>query len=675
MPFFITQAEKAETGERPKIDDDWRAFLDTVPAMVWLSDAQGRLLYVNEAWRTTTGLDLKTFHLVDVWTLVFPEDRERLRQASAGFNGEAASFEFRLRQANGTFRWTHERVKPWLHADGRLLGYMGSAIDVHTHKEHERRLAIIALRQTSLTHFSRLAMVQTSVEEVNREALRLFCEHLSLPGGLLFLQEEEAGPLRLAATHDLDPTSEPPLFAAGTPTGVTLDYPEDAAAFPVPEEWLAKHGWDVGVAVPVDPQAPHVGWIVGLRSEEGGPSTGMLHYAHDLAGILAITHARHRTQAKLREGEERALVVQKMEAVGLLAGGVAHDFNNLLTAIRCFAELLREDVTAPDQRMRIDDILHASSRATHLVRQLLAFSRQEMPQAEALDLNTLLDNLRGFIRSLLSEHVRIEIKPGEHPAWCQADGKLLEQVIFNLCLNARDVMPTDGVLTLSVSSGPDGPDGARRVRLSVADTGAGIPMEARGRLFQPFFSTKARGRGTGLGLATSLGIVRSFGGDLTYESTLGQGTVFFIDLPEIADPLAEYLETPAEPGERSRARIMLVEDDELVRSVTRMLAESCGHEVTSFGGSLEALAWATETRLAEIDLLVADIVMPEMNGHELSLRLREIKPTLKLLFMSGYVDDVSALRAMSQPGVFFLSKPFSSEEFTTKLAAALEAKA
>ena len=672
MPYFLRHLSPVGTTAEPVFDPAWGRFLDTLPAMAWLADAKGRLLYANEAWRETTGLRGDTRDLDRLADLVHPEDRERLGGTRQIHSGGSTAFEFRLRRADGEYRWVLERIHAWRDAKGAQVGFIGGAVDIHEQKRHEQRLSLIALRQTSLACFGRFILEQTDIETVSNEAVRLFCEHLRFPAGLLVRGDPEGIEVPRVCCARGFPSGVAPVAAVLPTTGVTRHYPEDGADFPVDIAWLEAGGWRHGLAVPVDPMAPARGWFIGLsaESQEIPPS---LNYARELAAIFAVAETRDRAERDLRSGSERALQIQKMEAVGLLAGGVAHDFNNLLTAIRCFAELLRDDLPGETQRGRVDDILHAASRASHLVRQLLAFSRHEVVQPEPVDLQTLVDNLRGFIRSLLSEHVRIQFNLGEEPAWCHADPKQIEQVLFNLCLNARDVMVVDGTLTVSVGPGPASPSGERRVRLSVGDTGAGIPPEVQARLFQPFFTTKPRGRGTGLGLAASRAIAREFGGDLTFDTEPGKGSVFHLDLPEVANPYAiEPEPEPASVPSRSAGRaILLVEDDDLVRAVTTLLAESFGHKVTAFGDSGEALAWAEREGLATVDLLMTDIVMPGMSGHTLSKRLRELRPDLPVLYMSGYVDDEETRAAIAQPGVLFLAKPFSHHDLAARLEAAL----
>ncbi len=670
MPYFLRHLVKAAPAHAPAItlDPAWGQFLDTLPAMVWLADIRGQVIYVNEVWREATGLRVSDEFARRLEEMVHPEDRERLGGSGAGRLGGSTAFEFRLRRADGTYRWVLQRIRPWRDAKGVALGFIGSAVDIHEQKRHEQRLSLIALRQTSLACFGRFILEQSDPAVVAGEALRLFCDHLHLSAGVLLRPAEGGEAHVVAAARGLAAHPAPP-FVPPAREGLTAQFPDDPDEFPIPLEWLAAEGWAYGVAVPVDPQERAFGWFVGFARQRPDPSPS-IHYARDLAAIFAVAQARERAERRLRESNERALQLQKMESVGLLAGGVAHDFNNLLTAIRCFAELLREDMPDETQRARVDDILHASSRASHLVRQLLAFSRHEVVQPEPVDLVSLVDNLRGFIRSLLSEHVRIEFELGPDAAWCDADPKQIEQILFNLCLNARDAMLVEGVLRVRVGPGPLSASGARQVRLSVADTGPGIPPEVRARLFQPFYTTKPRGRGTGLGLAASRSIAREFRGDLTFESEPGRGAVFHLDLPEIACPLvARPLEEDAAPAPQPARTILLVEDDDLVRAVTSLIAEALGHKVMPFGDGNEALAWAEGGGLASVDLLLTDIVMPGVSGHTLAQRLRAIRSNLPVLYMSGYVDDEATREAIAQPGVMFLAKPFSHQDLATRLHA------
>jgi PAS domain S-box-containing protein len=664
MPFFLRFiAPGKSVSAKAVFDPSWGVFLDTVPAMIWVADSRGRVLFANAAWREATGIRGKLGELAD---LVHPEDQERLGASGAVPSGGSTSFEFRLRRADGEFRWVLEQIRPWYDGKGAHLGFIGSGVDIHEQRRHERRLSLIALRQTSLACFGRFIVEKSDMAVVAAEAVRLFCEHLAFQAGFLIRPGVEESMVPAIVCARGLPDGVVPVLLPFPASGMPRHFPEDAEGFPVDAEWLAADGWRHGLAVPVDPTAPELGWFVGL-SREAPDAPPSLIYARDLLSIFAVAEARQRAERDLRAGSERALLIQKMEAVGLLAGGVAHDFNNLLTAIRCIAELLREDLPDEAQRSRADDILHAASRAGHLVRQLLAFSRHEVVQPEPVDLQTLVDNLRGFIRSLLSEHIRIDFALGEQPAWCQADPKQVEQVLFNLCLNARDVMIVEGTLRVSVGPGPVSAAGAKQVRLSVADTGPGVPPHVAGRLFQPFFTTKPRGRGTGLGLAASRSIARGFGGDLTFETEAGRGTVFHLDLPELSNPYGMGSESaPAAPASGRKCSILLVEDDDLVRTITRLLAESFGHKVVPFGD-----AWAEQGGLDTVDLAMTDIVMPGMSGHALAKRLRRLRPDLPLLYMSGYVDDEETRAAIGQPGVAFLAKPFSNHEFANRIELAL----
>ncbi|HEX2101680.1 MAG TPA: ATP-binding protein, partial [Candidatus Synoicihabitans sp.] len=443
--------------------------------------------------------------------------------------------------------------------------------------------------------------------------------------------------------------------------------------FPISSDWIESHGFRGGFAIPIGVGSQADGYLAGFSLNEAEQAGANLLFARNLSHFVQTMLVRDRARSAQRESSERALQSQKMEAVGLLAGGVAHDFNNLLTAIRCFGELLREDLTRDADRAKMDDILHAANHASHLVRQLLTFSRKNVQEPETIEMSQLLEDLRSFLRSLLSENIAFEINLSEQPAYIRADHNQIEQIIFNLCLNARDAMPAGGRLILSVAlreideTHPRLTPG-RYVELRVTDNGSGIPPEVQSRVFEPFFTTKAHGRGTGLGLSTCFNICRAAGGDISLVSALGVGTEFTILLPE-SEPV-ESMEPIDEPAgiNVGSGRIMVVDDDDMVRAVATSLLEALGYKVTAFGSSESALAYGATPDFQNIQVLVTDIVMPGLNGHGLSRQLSELNPKLKTLFMSGFIEDQSIQNAILDPSVMFLAKPFSTAELAEKVA-------
>jgi|GEM_PF-4031021 len=376
-----------------------------------------------------------------------------------------------------------------------------------------------------------------------------------------------------------------------------------------------------------------------------------------------------------KTNEQRSHQTQKMEALGLLAGGVAHDFNNLLTAIRVFADLLREDLQDTEHVSNIDNIIHGCSSAGYLVKKLTSLSRHEIVQPEHMNLNILIDELRSFVRSLLSEHIDINVSLAPEPAWVDIDRKQLEQVFFNLCLNARDALTAEGALSISVErittiepvSEILGP--GDYIRLTVADNGRGIDEATKARVFEPFFTTKPKNKYTGLGLATCASIARESKGDITLKSELGHGAAFHIWLPEI---IAQTKPCPSPVASDSWAErdivILLIEDDEMVRSVSSLLIELLGHRVVSFDNGASALSYAEENGIDDITLVVTDILMPGMYGLEIAQRLLSLRPELPVLYMSGFADDPKTELAVAKTGSFFLGKPFSREKFAAKIA-------
>ncbi|HET7676435.1 MAG TPA: PAS domain S-box protein [Candidatus Limnocylindrales bacterium] len=389
-----------------------------------------------------------------------------------------------------------------------------------------------------------------------------------------------------------------------------------------------------------------------------------LRDAGEVIGVIGIAldvTDQARLEAQLRQAH-------KMEAVGRLAGGIAHDFNNLLTAILGNAALALSELPAGHaSRSEVEQIRAAAERAAALTGQLLAFGRRQLTRPRSIDLQSVVDGLEPLLRRLLGEHIRIVFDRAAMPPAVLGDASQLEQVILNLALNGRDAMPAGGELTISTGVTDldasfvwehPGAHLGRHARLSVSDTGTGIDAAIREHLFEPFFSTKDVGQGTGLGLATVYGIVKQSHGYIDVRSVPGEGSTFDIYLPLSRD---RALGPPtARPGEPASAgalgAVLLVEDEILVRRLAERVLRAEGYDVTVAGNGSEALAQATG--LEQVDILVTDIVMPGMSGLELADRLGPDHPRLKVLYMTGYPGDEGDGLVAGRP---VLSKPFTPE--------------
>ncbi|MDB5308012.1 MAG: Blue-light-activated protein, partial [Gemmataceae bacterium] len=391
-------------------------------------------------------------------------------------------------------------------------------------------------------------------------------------------------------------------------------------------------------------------WQIVPVADEAGTRT------HWVAVLRDTTDRRH-LEEQLRES-------QKMDAVGRLAGGIAHDFNNLLTVIRGNAELLREagpEIAAVPEL--IDDIRGAADRAAELVRQLLTFGRRQPAQPEVVDLNGVVGEMAALLRRVLGERVAVVTTFAPAPLRARVDRGQMEQVVMNLAVNARDAMPRGGTLTITTTAVTEPRGGglppARFARLEVSDTGMGMSAEIRGRIFEPFFTTKGPGKGTGLGLATVYGIVTQAGGRIGVDSAPGAGTAFRVDLPWCDDaPGSSLFVVPTQPRDRQAGAgrsVLLAEDEEGVRKLARAALSSCGYEVADAEDGETALDWLTPEKV--INLLVTDLTMPGMSGRELAGRVREARPEVGVVFISGYAPDAAWLDGV--PGAVFLPKPFT----------------
>lgn len=381
--------------------------------------------------------------------------------------------------------------------------------------------------------------------------------------------------------------------------------------------------------------------------------------------------------------EEQLIQAQKMEAVGRLAGGIAHDFNNILTVIMGNNELALAALGPDDPLYKdIEQSQKAAKRAAALTRQLLAFSRKQLLQPRTLNLNTLVTDLEKMLRRLIGEHVELVVRLEPALGLVKADPGQVEQVILNLAINARDVMPQGGQLTLETANlelaeaeaqRPAGRKTGSYVLLAVSDTGPGIAAETQAHLFEPFFTTKEIGQGTGLGLAIVHGVVEQSGGYIQLHSELGQGATFKICLPrvEAERPLTGQQPTSAAPCPGSET-ILLVEDEETVRDLAGRILAECGYTVLTARQGREALLLSQGYR-AEIHLLLTDMLMPGgLNGRQLAEQLLSLRPQLKVLYMSGYADNIIAHHDAQAAGMAFLYKPFTPEVLTQQIRQVLD---
>jgi len=380
--------------------------------------------------------------------------------------------------------------------------------------------------------------------------------------------------------------------------------------------------------------------------------------------------------------ENQLLQARKMEAVGRLAGGVAHDFNNLLTIIKGYIEIaLQRCLNQPALHSDIRRIEDAADRAVALVRQLLAFSRKQVLRPKVLDLNSIVVNLDELLRRLMSANIEMKTFVSKDLGAIKADPGQIEQVIMNLVVNARDALPDGGRIIIETSNvdldsaytldhavvrpGP-------YVLLAVTDTGIGMTTDTVAHIFEPFYTTKESGRGTGLGLSTVYGIVKQSGGYIWVYSEPGKGTTFKVYLPRVKDEVqAPAAETPVSTTRKAHETILLVEDEPVVRELAQMVLSDRGYRVIEAHTPEEAERLAGNNG-AEVHLLLTDVVMPGFSGRELAKRLTGRYPNLRVLYMSGYTHNVIAQDGTLEEGISFLQKPFTPQVLAEKVREVLD---
>ena len=426
-----------------------------------------------------------------------------------------------------------------------------------------------------------------------------------------------------------------------------------------------------------------------LDTEDGAV---VLSAIRDVTDRLEWQAARERlkSQAEREHLEAQLHQSQRLESLGQLAGGVAHDFNNLLAVMLNYTAFVAEEVAdaaAGDPSGRwaaarhdIEQVIRAGQRATELTHQLLAFGRREVVRPQVLDLNVVVREVEQLLERTLGEHVQLHTDLVVEPWPVLADPGQLTQVLVNLAVNARDAMSEGGTLTIStVNRMLDPADAAahpalsagRHVELRIADTGAGIPPEIAERIFEPFFTTKPKGQGTGLGLATVYGIVTQAGGSIVMRSAPGAGTAFTMLFPATDRAPAVVRQEPARKQGRGGETVLVVEDEEALREVTRRILTRNGYRVLTASGGPEALKIAENTD-EHIHLLLTDVIMPHMLGTELAAKMGELRPESRVLYMSGYAQPVLASQGTLAPGLTLVEKPYSEQDLVQRVREVLD---
>ena len=624
-------------------------YLDTAAVILLALDVQGRITLVNRYACSILGRTADELIGRDWAETCLPvRVRDEFRQKFHNLiGGDFSVVENPILTKSGEERLIEWRNTLLRDDGGQVIGTLSSGADIT-----ERNQAVEALRTT---------------EERMRFALQsadIGVWDMDYTNGVIQWSET------MEAHHGLQPGTFGGTFEAF----VERIHPDDRESVLETVGKAMKLGADFSIQNRARWPDGTIRWLTGAGrvhlGEHGAPVRGI--------GISLDVTERHTLEQQYRQA-------QKMEAIGRLAGGVAHDFNNLLTAILGYAGMLAEEFAVGDpKRADIEEIRKAGERAAGLTRQLLAFSRQQVMQSTILDLNGLTNNLANMLRRLIGEHIELNLTLSSDLGSVRADPGQLEQVIMNLAVNARDAMALGGRLTVETanielddaygkSHGIAPFSAGSFVMLAVSDTGIGMDEVTRRRIFEPFFTTKPRDRGTGLGLATVYGIVKQSGGYVWAYSEPGQGTTFKIYLPRIDEPAAALSEAGVskEVIDRGSETILLVEDEESVRVLSRTLLERSGYRVLEAANPQEALA--TISGYAEpIDLLLTDIMMPGESGPELFRHLRVVRPATRVLYISGYADQAIISREVLEAGVPFLQKPFSAAALARKVREVLD---
>jgi signal transduction histidine kinase/CheY-like chemotaxis protein len=414
--------------------------------------------------------------------------------------------------------------------------------------------------------------------------------------------------------------------------------------------------------------------IIGLANRSGGYHSAKMNELDNFVQTCSLAIVSARSDIERKSAQDQLRQAQKMEAIGQLAGGIAHDFNNLLTVINGYSTLIIQKIDEKNQiRKEVEQILNAGERAATLVRQLLAFGRRQILEPRQINVNTLVASLHKILCRLIGEQITLSTRLAPDIGSLKADHGQVEQIVMNLVINARDALSQGGTITVETANvnlkaafareNPGARPG-RYIMISVRDSGMGMTPEVIDRIFEPFFTTKEQGYGTGLGLATVYGIVKQSGGYIKVSSEVGLGSEFRVYFPRYTEDASHHIlkdSVPASTANIPKLQILVVEDEPAVLSLTAVSLESRGFRVLTASGPQEALK-VFERYSDTINVLVSDVMMPEMNGPEMVKVMRSMRPDLCVVFMSGYANENVDSIDLSDPMNKFIMKPFSPDE-------------
>ncbi|MBI3853129.1 MAG: response regulator [Verrucomicrobia bacterium] len=668
-------------------EERYRSLFDHAHDLAYTHDLTGNFTSFNKAAQNATGYRAEEILGRNITDLVAPEYVEQARGSFARKldSGMATTYELDITARNGS-RVPLEVVSTLICQQGEPVAVLGIARDITERKRTEQRQMVIHAVTRELSE-------STALGEATVRIIKVICRNLRWQVGGLWLIDQANHVLRCAELWHLPSTEFLELkeasrkmtfrigvglpgrvWASGQPTWIP-DATQEPNFLRAPA--VKRAGLRGALGFPVRVGDKMLGVLEFFSDTIQQADEGLLQMFNILGSQIGQFIERKQLEEQLRQS-------QKMEAVGQLAGGVAHDFNNLLTIIEGYTELLSAEPNLADgMKEKLHEVAAAAERAAGLTRQLLTFSRKQVIQPKALNLNEVIEGMGKMLRRIIGEDVDLQFHQAPRLPRVLADAGMIEQVILNLAINARDAMPNGGRLIIRTASARidavnllDHSESrpGEFVCLSVRDTGCGMTPEILAHIFEPFFTTKGVGQGTGLGLATVYGIVRQHQGWVEVASQVGQGTSFKVYLPCAAEQDADTEPVAVSPKPRGGTEtILLVEDETTVRNLVAGILKRNGYQVLEAASGVAALAlWAEHQ--AQIDLLLTDIVMPEgLNGPVLAKELTAQKPNLRVLYTSGYSVKVEDTAFVLKEGTNFLQKPYQPNRLLQAVRKSLDA--